>query len=206
MNSVAADFLTRCFAPGETIALLLRRENPLSTQQRIVALERALAPRYLGWLAHENAAGDQHLCGGQSTSLRQPQTHQREHRGSAPSIYRHRLRWRGPSRCAPCLQCCPAADRNSLHIARQISGALARRRLRLRITGKNAQAARHCFRRGFRLHRLQPCLAPARISELQIRSGIPRHRRLPLRFNLESQGLPAEYCSVRCDAFGPSNS
>ena len=54
---VAADFLTRCFAPSKTIALLLRRENPVSAAQRIVALERALAPRYLGWLAHENASG-----------------------------------------------------------------------------------------------------------------------------------------------------
>jgi len=53
----AADFLTRCFVPGETIALLLRREVPAATIQRIVQLETALAPRYLAWLAHENAAG-----------------------------------------------------------------------------------------------------------------------------------------------------
>ncbi len=52
---IAAGFLTRCFAPGETIALLLRRESPDSTLQRIVPLERALAPRTLGWLAHENS-------------------------------------------------------------------------------------------------------------------------------------------------------
>ena len=51
---MAADFLIRCFAPAETIALVLRLEK---TQQRIVPLERALAPRYLGWLAHENATG-----------------------------------------------------------------------------------------------------------------------------------------------------
>jgi hypothetical protein len=57
MNRTAADFLTRCFAPGETIALLLRRENPASATQRVVALEQALAPRYLAWLAHENASG-----------------------------------------------------------------------------------------------------------------------------------------------------
>jgi RepB DNA-primase from phage plasmid len=57
MRSIAADFLTRCFAPNETIALLLRRENPISTLQRVVPLERALASRYLGWLAHENATG-----------------------------------------------------------------------------------------------------------------------------------------------------
>ncbi len=55
--NTAADFLTRCFAPGESIALLLRRENPAGILQRIVPLERALAPRYLGWLAHENSIG-----------------------------------------------------------------------------------------------------------------------------------------------------
>jgi hypothetical protein len=57
MNRTAADFLARCFAPGETIALLLRRQNPASTQQRIVSLESALAPRFLGWLGHENGNG-----------------------------------------------------------------------------------------------------------------------------------------------------
>ena len=38
-------------------ALLLRRENPAGILQRIVPLERALAPRYLSWLAHENSIG-----------------------------------------------------------------------------------------------------------------------------------------------------
>jgi hypothetical protein len=57
MKSIATDFLTRCFAPGETIAVLLRRENPVSATQRVVRLEQALAPRYLGWLAHENSTG-----------------------------------------------------------------------------------------------------------------------------------------------------
>jgi hypothetical protein len=54
---IAADFLSRCFAPGDSIALLLRRENPAGILQRIAPLERALAPRYLGWLAHENSIG-----------------------------------------------------------------------------------------------------------------------------------------------------
>src|ERR1700684_3630984 len=53
----AADFLTRCFAPDETIALLVRRESPNKTLQRIAPLQHALAPRYLGWLAHENSTG-----------------------------------------------------------------------------------------------------------------------------------------------------
>jgi len=57
MNHLAADFLTRCFAPDETIALLLRNESPTPPTQRIVALEKALAPRYLAWLAHENRNG-----------------------------------------------------------------------------------------------------------------------------------------------------
>ena len=56
-TAAAAEFLTRSFSPGETIALLLRREVPSVTTQRIVQLETALAPRYLAWLAHENAAG-----------------------------------------------------------------------------------------------------------------------------------------------------
>ena len=51
------EFLTRCFHPGETIALLLRRENPASTTQRIVTLEQAIAPRYLAWLRYENHSG-----------------------------------------------------------------------------------------------------------------------------------------------------
>jgi hypothetical protein len=51
------EFLTRCFSPVETIALLLRREGPATVTQRIVTLETVLAPRYLRWLGHENANG-----------------------------------------------------------------------------------------------------------------------------------------------------
>lgn len=58
MNEIAKDFLARCFAPDSTIAILLRREViPPKTQQRVVTLEQVLAPRYLGWLAHENHNG-----------------------------------------------------------------------------------------------------------------------------------------------------
>jgi hypothetical protein len=58
MNSrKAQEFLARCFAPGETIALLLRRENPVKVMQRVVTLETATAPRYIRWLAHENITG-----------------------------------------------------------------------------------------------------------------------------------------------------
>jgi hypothetical protein len=58
MNTQTAhEFLTRCFHPGETIALLLRKESPASTTQRIVTLEQAIATRYLAWLRYENHNG-----------------------------------------------------------------------------------------------------------------------------------------------------
>lgn len=57
MNLVAHQFLNRCFAPEETIALLLRRESPAVPTQRVVTLETALAPRYQAWLSYENGTG-----------------------------------------------------------------------------------------------------------------------------------------------------
>ncbi len=56
-TQIAAEFLGRSFAPEETIAIVLRRTSPPPIVQRIVTLQRALQPRYLGWLAHENATG-----------------------------------------------------------------------------------------------------------------------------------------------------
>ena len=56
-TTIATEFLTRCFRPGETIAVLLRRELPSRIVQRIVRLEQATAPAYMRWLAHENASG-----------------------------------------------------------------------------------------------------------------------------------------------------
>jgi hypothetical protein len=57
MNRIAANFLTRCFAPCETIALLMRREDAPRPQQRIATLEQVLAPRYMAWLNFENDNG-----------------------------------------------------------------------------------------------------------------------------------------------------
>ena len=53
-TGVAAEFLNRSFSPDETIAIVLRRVSPARIVQRIVTLERALQPRYLAWLGHEN--------------------------------------------------------------------------------------------------------------------------------------------------------
>ena len=57
MTQTATRFLTRCFAPDETIALLLRGENDAAPTQRVVTLETALAPRYLAWLSYQNTTG-----------------------------------------------------------------------------------------------------------------------------------------------------
>ena len=57
MNRIAQRFLARCFQPGETIALLLRRDNPRSVAQRVVLLETVLEPRYQAWLAYANSTG-----------------------------------------------------------------------------------------------------------------------------------------------------
>lgn len=54
---VASEFLTRSFRSDETIAIVLRRVSRPTIAQRIVTVERALQPRYLAWLEHENAAG-----------------------------------------------------------------------------------------------------------------------------------------------------
>ena len=56
-TQIAAEFLTRSFRLDETIAVVVRRISPATIAQRIVPLERALQPRYLAWLGHENLAG-----------------------------------------------------------------------------------------------------------------------------------------------------
>ena len=55
--TMSTEFLTHCFHPGETLAILLRREDPGKIAQRVIKLEQATAPTYMRWLAHENASG-----------------------------------------------------------------------------------------------------------------------------------------------------
>ena len=57
LNRIATEFLTRCFYPGETIAVLLRNRKTLKTQQRIVTIETAISPNYMSWLTYENRQG-----------------------------------------------------------------------------------------------------------------------------------------------------
>lgn len=57
MSQIATSFLRRCFAPEETIAVLLRRQDAASPTQRIVRLEQVLETRYMAWLSYENQHG-----------------------------------------------------------------------------------------------------------------------------------------------------
>ncbi|MBT9329532.1 RepB family DNA primase [Paracidobacterium acidisoli] len=54
MSQIAATFLRRCFAPDETIAILLRRMDEAAPKQRVVRLEQVLESRYMAWLSYEN--------------------------------------------------------------------------------------------------------------------------------------------------------
>ena len=57
MSQVATSFLRRCFAPDETIAVLLRRQDATVPKQRVVHLEQVLETRYMAWLSYENQYG-----------------------------------------------------------------------------------------------------------------------------------------------------
>ncbi len=57
MSQIAASFLRRCFAPKETIAVLLRRQDAAAPMQRVVRLEQVLETPYMAWLSYENQHG-----------------------------------------------------------------------------------------------------------------------------------------------------
>jgi hypothetical protein len=57
MSQIVATFLRRCFAPEETIALLLRGQDGSTPMQRVVRLEQVLESRYMAWLSYENQHG-----------------------------------------------------------------------------------------------------------------------------------------------------
>src|SRR6185437_15516747 len=57
MSQIAVSFLRRCFAPNETIAVLLRRQDAAAPMQRVVRVEQALEARYMAWLSYENQHG-----------------------------------------------------------------------------------------------------------------------------------------------------
>ncbi|HEV2463428.1 MAG TPA: RepB family DNA primase [Acidobacteriaceae bacterium] len=57
MSQIAASFLRRCFAPEETIAILLRGQDDATLTQRVVRLEQVLETPYMAWLSYENQHG-----------------------------------------------------------------------------------------------------------------------------------------------------
>jgi hypothetical protein len=57
VSQIAASFLRRCFAPEETIAILLRGQDAATPTQRVVRLEQVLETPYMAWLSYENQHG-----------------------------------------------------------------------------------------------------------------------------------------------------
>jgi hypothetical protein len=184
-TATAADFLTRCFAPGESIALLLRREAPAATIQRIIQLETALAPRYLSWLAQENTAGANIYVAPnplRSDSCRAT----KECIGSIRHLYldldidgQNRFSSLRASDVVPPPNAVLSASLDKYQILWRVGGfTLERQR-------KRAETACRFLWWRSRLYRLQPRPPPVRIPELQVRSGASRHRQIPRRFHLE---------------------
>ena len=183
--NIAADFLTRCFAPGESIALLLRRENPAGILQRIVPLERALAPRYLGWLAHENSIGANiYVAANPVRSDSRKRT--KESIAAVRHLYLD-LDTDGEARLASLRASDAVPTPNAI-----VSTSLGKYQVLWRVDGFTLEQqesalkllADYLWRRS-RLHGLQPGSPPAGIPELQVRSGVSRDRRIPRRFHLE---------------------
>ena len=57
MSQIAISFLRRCFAPEETIAILLRGQDAAAPTQRVVRVEQVLETPYMAWLSYENQHG-----------------------------------------------------------------------------------------------------------------------------------------------------
>ena len=57
MSQITVSFLRRCFAPEETIAILLRGHDAAAPTQRVVRLEQVLETPYMAWLSYENQHG-----------------------------------------------------------------------------------------------------------------------------------------------------
>ena len=158
MNTQTAyEFLTRCFQPGETIAVLLRKENPASTTQRIVRLEQALAPRYLAWLRYENHNGANVYVA--ANPLRSGSRKRTKECIAEVRTFYIDIDVDGEERIAAlrASDAVPVSEHDPLDFARQVPGAMEGRRLRLRSAGEHAEVAGHRLRWRLRLHRPQPC-------------------------------------------------
>ena len=126
MSQIAASFLRRCFAPEETIAVLLRGENDAAPMQRVVRLEQALETRYMAWLSYENQHGRNNVYVAANPLRSGSRRRTKESIAAVRHLYIDIDFGRSPCRCAPRLRCCASTNSDRLHFARQISGALAR--------------------------------------------------------------------------------
>ena len=115
---LAQEFLTRCFAPEETIALLLRSEATAKVTQRIVTVRQADCSSISRMARLRKYQRRKHLCSRQSTSLRQQEADEGEHRIGTPYLHRCRHGRRGPNCGDPVLRSNTRTYHHPLHIAR----------------------------------------------------------------------------------------
>ena len=172
---LAQEFLTRCFAPGETIAVIAsaRKTSQRDAESRPARTCRCTS---LSGLARAPERGrSQHLCCCQSASPWQL--------GNAPK--------RASPRCGIytwilILMARPSSLRSGPRIGFPIRPRSSQhRRANIRCSGvwkasisragKHSQVARFRFRWRSRLHRLQPGSPCAWIPEPEVRSRPPRH-------------------------------
>ncbi len=124
MNQTATKFLSRCFAPDETIALLLHRQTANAPMQRVVCLERVMEVRYMAWLSCENNSGSNiYVAANPLRSGSRKRT--KESIASVRHLYID-IDTDGDARLAAlrASEMGASADLDSLHIPRQVSGAL----------------------------------------------------------------------------------
>ena len=198
---IAADFLTRCFARGESIALLLRRENPDGIIQRIVPLKRALAPRYLGWLAHENSIGA-NVYVAANPVLADSRKRTKDSIASVRHLYLD-LDTDGEARLASLRASDTVPTPNAI-----VSTSLGKYQVLWRVDGFTLEQQESALKLLTITFGGDPaCTDCNRVLRLpgflncKIRSGVSGHRRIPRRFDMELRRLPAGRSSGRCLAF-----
>ena len=179
MSQIAASFLRRCFAPEETIAILLRRQDAAAPMQRVVRLEQALETRYMAWLSYENQHGRNNIYVAANPLRPGSRKRTKESIASVRHLYLDidtdgdaRLAALRASELVPPPTSILSTSPGKYQVLWRVEGFDFARQEQI------AQAARHRLRRRSSLHRLQPCPSRPRFPQSQVRSRLQSHCRI----------------------------
>ena len=189
-TTITQEFLTRCFALEETVAVLLRKGNPATTTQRVVRLEQMVSSRYLAWLRYENHAGANVYVG--ANPLRPGS---RKRTKECVAEVRHLyidIDMDGANRIAALkirmLFPFPASFSRHHRTSIRPYGGL---KIRLRPAGDDTQiTCSHLWGR-LCVHRPEPGTSRPRIPQLQVQPCSPSNRRISQHDQLSARGLQA---------------